>query len=223
MDYIEMRLKEFKEKASKYEPEYIKNSHPEANDVICWNDRFNFFNLMLEIFDFIEDNEVLLNEFKRKNHLLQQMVETSSFQKIIDELFNIIKKEWNKFNDLELQKTEFRKQYSRIECDMECAYATSPLYNSANKDNLSVDFILNKNNYYTIKNYDFPIWKITSILNQYQYMCFPKDTPKMIMDSYQRELNKIVQICDKLRKEKAQDFSIFKLFVKWSRHNNRKP
>ena len=213
MDYIELKLKEFRDEVNKYKPKYIKNGNPEANDIICWDDKYKFFHLMLEIFDFIEDNDILLKEFERKNHILQKIVTTSSFQKINTELFNIVKKEWNKFSDLELRNNEFRKQYHSIECDMECVHATSPLYQSVNDNNLSVDLILNKNNYYTIKNYDFPIEQLGKIINQYQYICFPKETPKTVIDYYQKELNKIVQLLDILRKEKAQDFSIFKVFV----------
>lgn len=103
MDYIENKLTAFEEKVKEFEHSYDKGD----SRLLCsWKKRFPFFELMLDILDFIEDTPILLAEYNKRVGAFSETLINKTFIDSENEIVNIIANETG--------NKEFKNNYYKI-------------------------------------------------------------------------------------------------------------
>lgn len=211
MDYIEEKIINFINKVEEYKHGYNDNINDQENLVISWKEKYSFFKLLLDIYNFIESENLLFKEYTRRINLLSELTNSKQFKDISDDLYKIATNSWNKYEDLRNRDEDFKKVYLQIVEDMDYFHDSSPLYYGI--ENITLDVIKNKKNYNRRQKNIFPSAIVSQIINQYNYMCLPSNMDNSLRSNYYKSLKKLKNIFSQVRIYYIDAFAVFNAFA----------
>src|SRR5574344_1137484 len=210
MDYIEKRLNEFIEEVKTFEHSYSAEMDWKDKMVYSWKNEYTFYSVMLDILDFIEEESSLHSEYNYRIGLLKNIIDDCEFIETEQKMQNIIVSIWGRIKDKTIQNKEFEEEAISMRDYCSCDQEPFPAF--LRKKPSDIQMILDMENYYKIRVRGHAVKEIRYLINQYEYMCFPKDTKSEDLKEYRALKNNLIIYLDKLRKLKAQEFSIFNAF-----------
>ena len=214
MDYIETRLNEFIENTKPFKHELKHNVPDYENYLSEWNEKSLFYDLMLEIFDFAENEPFLIDLINKKNNTINTIIKEQKFIDANNSLFNVIRNSWYSYIDIDERNADFISQYKKLKSYMEMDQETHTCLISINKEP-SLQDILNKDKYFNMTNKGYPLSNMDKLIKQYIYICLPTNISQENIKIYKNNLEILKEYKDKIRKEHLEDFYIFYTFTRY--------
>src|SRR5574344_468309 len=227
MEHIIKAFDDYIEKVTSFEHPYKETQKPYENLVCCWSDRGDFYKVILDILLFIEESSKLCNEYKNRVNYLKNVISKNNheLEKIENELYSLISKAWKFHIEKESVQEKEDAFFAEYEGTKE-EYYTKKLraiwgHNDLkNIDTITkfINFILDKNNYYSINANGFVKREIDIFLSQYNEMILPDtankdENIKSIKKDYQKVCSKLHTFFEDSINLRADEFFIFDYFA----------